>query len=311
MTWVERWNGSGWTIQRTVSGSIAGGLGGVSCASATFCVAVGWSPARSGSSVALIETWNGGDWTVQRAPTPAGAAASRFAAVSCASPIACIALGSFSPTTSGASGRSFVDVWNGSTWAVQHVSAPAGESIVSLISVSCASAIICAAVGDEETGEVPGTVVARWDGSTWTVQNAPSELDDVTGVSCPSATACIISTAGPGILEDELNGSTWNVTVGEHSNSVFGLSGVSCAAATACTAIGQANRDTVALRWDGSRSSTENIPNRLLHLGAGDNQVVLHGVSCATATACVVVGEAEVGDQTGSERLIPLVVSRS
>jgi hypothetical protein len=60
------------------------------------------------------------------------------------------------------------------------------------------------------------------------------------------------------------------------------LNGVSCTSANACTAVGQANAETLAERWNGTAWATQPTPN----LGG-----TLYGVSCLTATACTAVGD--------------------
>jgi hypothetical protein len=58
-TLVETWNGSAWTVAISPNrASAANALEGISCKSATSCIAVGYS---QGSSIAqtLVESWNG------------------------------------------------------------------------------------------------------------------------------------------------------------------------------------------------------------------------------------------------------------
>jgi len=59
-TLAERWNGTTWSIQPTPNptGAQGSGLGGVSCASATTCTAVGGS-GNGTTGVTLAERWNG------------------------------------------------------------------------------------------------------------------------------------------------------------------------------------------------------------------------------------------------------------
>ncbi len=95
VTLAEHWNGSIWAVQATPnpSGSLAPVLGGVACASATSCTAVGFAN-HSGSVVTLAEYWNGSIWAVQATPNPSGSLAPGLVGVACASTTGCTAVGS-------------------------------------------------------------------------------------------------------------------------------------------------------------------------------------------------------------------------
>ncbi len=97
VTLAERWNGKKWSIQPTPnpSGAAVSALSGVSCTTASACIAVGVSTTGSGVRVTLAERWNGTTWRIQRTPNPAGARGSFLNGVSCASPSACTAVGVF------------------------------------------------------------------------------------------------------------------------------------------------------------------------------------------------------------------------
>jgi hypothetical protein len=61
---IEQWNGRSWRI-RIAPTTSDGRLLGVSCGSATFCVAVGSSGIIGAATVPLIESWNGLRWRLQ------------------------------------------------------------------------------------------------------------------------------------------------------------------------------------------------------------------------------------------------------
>jgi hypothetical protein len=71
-----------WSTQSTLA-PVDGNLDGVSCASSSFCEAVGYDDTSSDS--VLAETWNGTSWTVQSTPTPANDGEVSLNAVSCTS----------------------------------------------------------------------------------------------------------------------------------------------------------------------------------------------------------------------------------
>ena len=72
VTLVERPDASGWSVvpSPNAPGATQNGLGGVSCASATFCFAVGSSSTASSATKTLIERWNGSKWSVVPSPNP-------------------------------------------------------------------------------------------------------------------------------------------------------------------------------------------------------------------------------------------------
>jgi hypothetical protein len=83
---------------------------GVSCVSATACVAVGQKNIKAADQLPLAERWNGRRWLIQSTP-----GAPRLIAVSCPSRTACAAIG----VTDGA------EAWNGKSWVRQRVLAVA------------------------------------------------------------------------------------------------------------------------------------------------------------------------------------------
>ena len=105
-TFASRWNGNRWSQQTTVNapggtGRQGGTLHGVSCISATACIAV-WGiclrPPGGELYATLAERWNGIQWTVLPTPTlPDGAGSFGFTlglnAVSCTSADFCISVG--------------------------------------------------------------------------------------------------------------------------------------------------------------------------------------------------------------------------
>jgi hypothetical protein len=116
---AERWNGSRWSIQRTPkpTGATFSKLAGVSCPSATTCIAVGSFISRAGTSVMLAERWNGASWSIQRTANPAGAKDSELVDASCASPTDCTAIGNY--TNHADTTVPLTEHWNGASWSIQ------------------------------------------------------------------------------------------------------------------------------------------------------------------------------------------------
>jgi hypothetical protein len=98
-TLAERWNGSAWSIEKTVNppGDSAGNdiLYAVRCPSATSCTAAGEYGADADGSPALplIETWNGSTWSQAAVPDPSHGNGSAFSALACPTTY-CTAVGS-------------------------------------------------------------------------------------------------------------------------------------------------------------------------------------------------------------------------
>src|SRR5262249_49702973 len=115
---AEHWNGSTWALQTAVnpSGGTAVSINGVSCPSATYCVAVGVNQPTAQTSTSVAESWNGSTWPRRAPVSPAGA---WLAGVSCPAPANGEAVGS------DAAGP-LAEHWNGSTWATQTVPAAVG-----------------------------------------------------------------------------------------------------------------------------------------------------------------------------------------
>ena len=165
---VEAWNGTTWAIQPADMSFSApfNALYGVSCRSATACIAVGTSY-DAGAYEPLAERWNGTSWTIQPTPSPDGG---DLVQVSCTSARACTAVG-FSVSSDGTQ-LALADRWDGTAWALQHVANPSDGSTPVLTGVSCRAATACTAVGvrNGPPGSQRLTLAERWNGTSWTIQ---------------------------------------------------------------------------------------------------------------------------------------------
>lgn len=242
---AEHWNGTGWAIQNAPApANISNAfLLGVSCASKTSCVAVGFDT-KSGRQRSLAEVWNGKTWRVTPAPSPAGQKFIELNSVSCSSATFCLATGMFG-------GGTFAATWNGKTWGTTApVRNPKGALHSALFSVSCVTAKDCLAVGSASTPKsVP--LAERWDGKKWSLLTikapAGAIASSLSGISCSSASAC----SAVGSVTRKSNGSIAYAWTGKHwvSRAIaipagslsVGLGAVSCNSASACMAIGDHN----------------------------------------------------------------------
>lgn len=145
---AARWNGRTWQAEQVPTPRPAPQnltLAAVSCATASFCMAVGDAsrgakamPSPSYRERTLAERWNGSRWRIIPAPSPTHA--SQFSGVSCPAPNACVAVGS---SASGA--RTLAERWNGARWTVLHTPGIGHIGYSALTAVSCATAVTCPA----------------------------------------------------------------------------------------------------------------------------------------------------------------------
>jgi hypothetical protein len=222
---AARWDGRTWQVEHLPRPAPAPQyltVVAVSCATASFCMAVGDSsrgakarPSPSYRDSTLAELWDGSRWRV--VPTPDPSHASRFSGVSCPVPAACVAVGS-----SAGGARTLAERWNGARWTIQRTPDAGHLGYSALTAVSCATAADCTAVGSYNDGAFG--IAEHWDGSRWAIRRLP------------------VLPGHPG--EDPL---------------VLPVS-VSCTPA-ACVMVGTSQNQTLAERWDGTRWIIEPTPN--------------------------------------------------
>ena len=296
---IERWNGRQWAIQTTPglpsSNTV---LDGVSCPSATSCVAVGYYYVSDGMDAPLTETWNGHVWRIRHIQAPPGRPSSELRAVSCSSAQACIAVGGYTDGTGNQT--AFAERWDGSTWQFQHVAVPVGATGSLLVGVSCSEARACTAVGNYSDRRGRQRPLAATSNATgWRLNSVPapagSLAEALTSVTCSARTACtavgsyIDSVGDTDTLVEARAGGAWSV---QHSPNQPGavstsLAGVSCQSDTSCAAVGSyfvlgpnghpLPPVAVALAWNGTAWRLRSVS-----APAGANSSVLNGVSCAT-----------------------------
>ena len=278
-----------------------GELSGVSCRSASWCVAVGSVPDTAYAGAIqrpLIELWDGVHWLAEASPDPVGARRAVLAAVSCVSVRVCLAVGSL--TDIRGSHQALVERWNGGSWTV--ASGPQGSG---LSGVSCASARSCAAVG--------GATLARWNGHRWSSRRA-SRGAAFAAVSCSSTKMCVaVGSARRKTLAASTTESGWSIegtpnpvaeNFGPSTYTIDALSGISCGSSTNCVAVGSAysscNYDVcgndsasggLALRWNGQRWTIAPHP----HFADG-----ARAISCASRRACFALSDAGGSRWNGS-----------
>ena len=296
---LER-TGTKWVLERTPSIKGVGNsvLNGVSCTSASSCIAVGFTVGAKRLSPpihTLAERWNGTSWAIQAMPALNDVS---LAGVSCPAPAFCLAVGS----QAKGGGTPLAEVWNGKSWSQFTAPNPHAENGSAFTSVACVAASKCEVTGDFDFADVAQSVFAySLNGTTWTAQKQVNpvgqEINSDAGVSCTSTSTCTSvgswTNTGALSLAERWNGTSWSRQGVPHPpKSVTGsLASVSCTAAAACTAVGESATNlnafpstTMAMTWNGTSWQLAATPNRA---GTSD---VLSGVSCTTPTTCVAVG---------------------
>jgi hypothetical protein len=263
-TLAERWNGEDWTIQATPNpvGTTMAGFTGVSCTSASFCVAVGFPFDSAGNPVAtLAERWNGKSWAIL--PTPNPAPGSGFGGVSCTSASFCVAVGG-----APAGVRTLAERWNGRSWAIQRTPNPSSGG--GLAAVSCTSTVACTAVGDLGAA-------MRWNGTKWAIQPTPSTGSAgslLNTVACTSASSCtaageLTDSSGHqfGTLAERWNGTKWHIQPTPVLPGVGLVNSftAACPAQSTCVAAGGFENDgpgakTLTEVWRGGASAAQPAP---------------------------------------------------
>jgi hypothetical protein len=304
MPMAERWNGAEWALQTTPNppGSKTTELYGVSCSSATACIAVGYDQNASGVYLSLPEIWNGTEWKIQTTPEPSGTLNSLLKAVSCTSSTACTAVGWYE-NSSGIE-LPWAARWNGTSWSVQSVPVPTGAKMTYPYGVSCTSPTACTMAGYYLNSSGTNLPFAEgWNGTEWSVQTTPipsgSTRTRASGVSCTSSTACTLvgeykNSAGVEVtLAERWNGTEWSVQTTPNPTGARGSylnGGVFCTSSTACTAAGVYQNSagkyaTLAEQGNGTEWKIQTTPNN--EKGEG---WLSGGISCSSLTMCAAVG---------------------
>jgi len=275
----------------------------VSCASPTFCVAVGYQQPTGGVHQTFIEMWDGTSWTVSPSPDQSSSD-DVLNAISCTTPTFCIAVGQ---SLSGNSFETLIEQWNGQAWNIipspNWSSGPGSSYPNELYGVSCPSSTFCEAVGYTLTfnidSPVSQTLVETWNGTSWSLTSSPnmSDLDKLYSVACTSGTFCLADGSASQSLAEEWNGIAWSIVPGPDVSAQT----ISCTTPTFCMAAGNeavsGSNETLIEAWNGttwkvSPSQSQSSPS------------LLSGISCISSTACIAVGSYQTGMEYQDQALI-------
>jgi hypothetical protein len=318
---VLRWDGAAWSVEAITypGGAVPTEPGTVSCASASACTVLSVAGAGTPPSPTLVARWDGTAWAgatsdaaspatalACTSPTsctstgpgvaqhgdgatwsdialPAGASpAEVLDTVSCSSEDDCVAVGSGWTLRTPAEGPALTPTlqrFDGDAWAVED----AGDA--ELRHLSCATASSCMAAGSDL-----GTFWSRhWDGEAW--RELPPVVDGraggVTGVSCPTATWCLLTTtsySGGGDVGWAWTGGDAWVELAALPTNTGSSTGLSCPAPGDCV---------VVANWIGPQAFRLTggawAPLDLAPLGLG-RSAQLDDVDCAAPGECALVG---------------------
>lgn len=202
-------------------------LASISCASATFCVAVGSVSNSPSATSSLIEVYSGSAWSYQTGTVPSGY---QLTSVSCVAAGSCVAVGS-------GSGEALVESLVNGTWIPTFLPNPPGLSggTAALNGISCTSTTACVAVGAypvDTSGDSDGYAEVLSRGS-WTLSFFTG--GSLSGISCTAQSDCVAvgSIGGATGLVATLANDGWTT-----SSVSVPLSAVSCPSSGFCAAIG-------------------------------------------------------------------------
>ena len=169
-----------------------------------------------------------------------------------------------------------------------------------LLSMTCASASDCWAVGYSSEGNPEQTLIEHWNGSVWAIVSSPNtratQQNFLYGIACSSANNCwavgyYFGENAYQTLIEHWDGSAWAIVNSPNTDNTHynQLRGVSCAASNDCWAVGYASTDltdqTLIEHWDGSAWTLATSPNT-----DATRLNRLLGVTCASSNNCWSVG---------------------
>ncbi len=272
-------------------------LNGVSCASQSFCVAVGVSVdyaadptsgmTTADSQNAIAEMYNGSAWTpVASLPGVTYGDGSGLIGVSCPTTSFCMAVGY------DATNEPLVLTWNGVSWSVlasgpnSPVVPPQPGDLTELTGVSCPSSpSFCAVSGYTFFADVNvgGGFLSTYQNGTWTMSSAATGDMAFTAVSCHSSQFCM----AVGFDLDPLS-SIMQTPFSWVSGFGWGYLGMNAQN----PGVGAAS-----MVWDGTSWSATST--KVDWVGpatfVGPDPTIWYGVSCPADGSCVAIGDQALG----------------
>jgi hypothetical protein len=325
---IETLSGGTWTATEAplpateTSEEPGADLVALTCTAEGSCVAVGNYEAGQGRG--LIETLSDGTWipTEAVAPPDVTEGYSTLAAVACASPASCVAVGTYTSISSqgGQVGEGLLNTLSGGTWTALRAPLPSNAStsavwLSNLSLVSCPTVNFCEAYGTYiDKTRNSDSVFETLTGSTWspteitTPSNGMSHTAYADALVCPAAELCVAA----GQYEDKkeraqalieaLAGGQWTATEAPlPADAARGrtpgglLAAIACTSTVNCTAAGYyfdpfgQTHPLIETLTNGTWSDAE--PPQPLNESTNDGPSGgLFGVGCEPGDLCVSVG---------------------
>ncbi len=272
--------------------SVTGVADGITCPTATFCLATGQEQqtTTSGSNqtngtptAEILETTDGATWSPVVVPGMA-----RLLGIACASNTACEAVGTGTGGTAVAVGVTIT----GGTWTITPQTLPTGVTVAELSSVACTTVTSCYAVGYGITGSTRSGVMLTWNGLAWAVIPT-SGVQQIQSIACTNVLACVITDNNTTTPVPTPQLQTYNPYLNQFSAPISlspapsTLGQVTCpptlTVAGSCIVVGTSGANAVAYASNalvtGAWTAVSGIPTGASTLGTP---------TCPTATSCLV-----------------------
>lgn len=291
-------DGSIRTAVRKIAAVAVGVAGIVGVLAAPAVASVVPSPPPNGTEPSLVRpaiTTPANGWTA--ATTPAGA--DQLFGVACPTPTVCTAVGAAFPTSTTTTGAALYSTDGGLNWSPAQ-SLPGG--LPGLFNVSCPSASFCmAAASSQQASPGNAAIVSTDGGKTWaSVAAPPGNTTGADSLFCVSAADCWVGTGGAVDATTD-GGASWSQTILLPGAS-FGpgpVAGLWFANASTGWAISYSQCGGPSVHNCGGWVLTTSDGGRTwtVVLAAGINSSLGSpvGLSCTSATACLVLGQDSSG----------------
>jgi Fibronectin type III domain len=282
--------------------SQGGELNGVSCPSATICIAVGGDAAAQQQGIISVGTYFQETWTWSTSVVqPDGSGGGSLESVSCPSVSECVAVGSDIGDHSIVSiGTNSGSAW---TWTTS-TQVPSGNGGLGFLNaVDCVSATSCVAAGGDNTQSI--YTVGTYSGSTWgwtsaTISSDPSGGGQLNAVSCVSSSSCVAVGQDAAVEGQAIesvgtySGSSWSWTassiVASDSSGGGVLYGISCVSSNVCTAVGEDQNDQSTFSTGDVSGSTWSASASTVAPSDDVGDGGFNGVVCSDDVTCVAAG---------------------
>ena len=241
--------------------------------------------------------------------------------ISCASPTACLAVGSYVVGTSGSVLVPVAEALHGTAWKSVAVKAPKGATSTALTGVSCKAATYCLVVG--EWGDKTGTThpaAWTWNGTALTSVTPPPVggflIYNLTAVSCVAVKSCVAIGTAYGESSNNVqiiwswNGKTWArktaTPPGKQGDAL--LTAAHCFSLTSCVVAGMteslygpSSESVVLATWNGKAFTPQQAGPVSLDFGLATDvwcfspsHCVMTGINVSTGKTSTQTGFAEV-----------------